>query len=969
MMVGNDIAHDTRVLKMGLTLADAGVDVTLLGYASSEIREERMLGDVRILRVPVGWRLRDAAARRQGGPSPAAPLRRGRPQPSAASSTSGRGPAPRNRVGGWPGQHRPRLAAQGERYAARIRGGVDRRLRQWQGEVWHAVDGVTHRTPWGANWRRLLPEIDDYELAFGPVLDQLEWDVLHAHDIHLVGVASRAVARRRASGQTAAWVYDAHEYVAGLSIYGGRTKRKRAAYLDLEREYIGDADAVVTVTEPLAAKLRRDHRLPEVPAVVMNSPMLGAGDHAIEQTIREQLGLKPEVPLVVYSGGVTAVRGVDTAVEALAQLPDVHLAVVAVPHKQIAGAQALALLAAELGVADRLHLLDPVGPDEVSAYLATADVGILPIHHYGSHEVAIPNKMFEYLHAGVPLLVSDCEAPMEFVERHGVGGVHIAEDTNSFVRELTSVLDRLPELKKRIAEDPDLLSPFAWDRQEAVLREVYRGVLGADRVHEPTTVTQLEGLRERPSVRSDRASVVGIGPANMAGQAWAWAKAVEQYVPGCATEVMAVDRGSPMTFAADDLVPTATYAKDAAWAQGFESHALEHWTHALLEAGRPLFGLRNGRDFTGDVPVLRSVGIEVGLLLHGSEIRNPRRHAAASPWSPFADPDEDLTARLQSQWEVLYPLVTAFEGPVFVSTHDLLDDVPDAHLLPVVVDVDAWTTTAPVLEREVPVVLHAPSRASLKGTDHAIAAMAAAGGRRPDRVPADGGGRAQRDAGSRGRRRHRARPVHPRHLRRDGRGGDGGRSGRRQPRRRQRAGGTNGELPIIEATPDTLARGRAGPARGPRRGARGGCRRTSVCRAAAQRRSLGGGAGRGARTPRGVGGLRRRLTRGCPICPFCGFWSRPGRNRSGCGRLSGHWCDWCCTVGEATPPTLGIRRALWSPHLHPVPGRRPPDGRRADRAADRCRRGAAPGGAAPRHGPDGCRGRPSGQRRPCRRPT
>ena len=196
-----------------------------------------------------------------------------------------------------------------------------------------------------------------------------------------------------------------------------------------------------------------------------------------------------------------------------------------------------------------------------------------------------------------------------------------------------------------------------------------------------------------------------------------------------------------------------------------------------------MFGLRNGRDFTGDVPVLRSVGIEVGLLLHGSEIRNPSRHASATPWSPFSDPTEELTARLQSQWDVLHPLVTAFEGPVFVSTPDLLEDVPGAHLLPVVVDVAAWASTAPVLEREVPVVLHAPSRASIKGTAHVTTAMAAPRGRRPDRVPAPGGPGAHRDACRGGRCRHRARPVQPRQLRRDGRAGDGCRSGRGRSRR------------------------------------------------------------------------------------------------------------------------------------------------------------------------------------------
>ena len=99
---------------------------------------------------------------------------------------------------------------------------------------------------------------------------------------------------------------------------------------------------------------------------------------------------------------------------------------------------------------------------------------------------------------------------------------------------------------------------------------------------------------------------------------------------------------------ADELVPAKTYAKDPAWGEATQSRALTTWTHALLEAGRPIFGLRNGRDFTGDADVLRAVGITVGVVLHGSEIRNPSRHASWTPWSPFRDPAEELTARLQS---------------------------------------------------------------------------------------------------------------------------------------------------------------------------------------------------------------------------------------------------------------------------------------------------------------------------------
>lgn len=725
MMVGNDIAHDTRVLKMGLTLADAGVDVTLLGYASSGVREERMLGRVRILRVPVEWRLRKAftkARERRRQPRLGIGLR-----PSTRRTLDLTASLRRQEAETLESRTADLRAkeARARQFSARIRAGVDRRTVRLERKAWRVYDGLQNRNPRGASWRRLLPQIDDYEIAFGPVLDNLEWDVLHAHDVHLVGVASRAVARRRARGLPAAWVYDAHEYVAGLSIYGSRTVRQRAAYLDLESEYIHDADVVVTVTQPLAEQLRTDHALDATPAVVMNSPVLGAADLAIPQTLREQLGLPPEVPLVVYSGGVTPVRGVQTAVEALVHLPDVHLGVVAVPSIRMASAERLATLANELGVGQRLHLVDPVAPDEVSAYLRGADVGLLPIHHYGSHEVALANKLFEYLHAGIPLLVSDCRAQSEFVREHGVGRVHVADDVESFVTELRTMLADLPGYRRAVARDADLLRPFAWDKQEIVLRAVYRGLLGDEAVSEPTVVTPLEGLRERPAERLDGPSWVGIGPANMAGQAWEWAKALQRSMPGVRTEVVATDRGGPLTFPADQLVPVDTYAKDWSWAADFQARALESWTHALLEAGRPIFGLRNGRDFTGDADVLRAVGVRVGLVLHGSEIRNPARHAHWTPWSPFRNSRDELTSRLQGVVDGLAPLVEDFPGPVFVSTPDLLRDVLDAHWLPVVIDVDAWASDRPVLEREVPVVLHAPSRASLKGSAHADAALSA----------------------------------------------------------------------------------------------------------------------------------------------------------------------------------------------------------------------------------------------------
>lgn len=730
MMVGNDIKHDTRVYKSALALADGGLEVTVLGWSPSGYREETQFGPVRIIRVPVAWRLRDKAlakraARRTKRRIPAPPTSRDK---RIRALHDGLRRAEAKEFGGRSLDARVKLGrlgriAQGKTDAVLAR--LAPKEEQWR-EAFAEWMGEQTRF---ASWRRDLPEIDDFELAYAPVIDAQEWEILHAHDVHHVGTAARAVHRRRAQGRPAKWVYDSHEYVEGLPIYPPRTKRFVAAYVDLEQEYIHRADAVITVTPDLAEHLRAQYQLPVTPTVVMNSPQLATQVTLDRPDVRATCGLAPDVPLVVYSGGVTPARGIQTVVSALPELPEVHLAVVCVPHNKTRNVKALREQAEELGVADRLHLLDPVGPAQVSAFLATADIGVHPLVHFGGHEFSLPNKLFEYLHAGLPLVVSDCRALARFVRENEVGAVFTAEDPASCAAALRDVLEREAALRERIAGDSGLLEPYGWERQAASLRGLYRELLGSpESVAEPTVETALQDVHEEPAWRDDRPSVVGIGPANMAGQAWAWAKAIERNVPGVATRVITVDRGLALTFETDETVDLATYRRDKSWGERLAARAFADWTHLLLEAGRPLFGIRHGRDFEGDAKLARALGLRVGLLMHGSEIRDPARHATTTPWSPFTDPTEELTARLQSQFDVLSVKIRAFAadglGPVFASTPDLLPDVPGSIWLPVVVDTQRWRPGPLVLERERPVVVHAPSRASLKGSMAVDARMA-----------------------------------------------------------------------------------------------------------------------------------------------------------------------------------------------------------------------------------------------------
>ncbi|HHU09121.1 MAG TPA: glycosyltransferase family 4 protein [Intrasporangiaceae bacterium] len=230
---------------------------------------------------------------------------------------------------------------------------------------------------------------------------------------------------------------------------------------------------------------------------------------------------------------------------------------------------------------------------------------------------------------------------------------------------------------------------------------------------------------EKPWSRADLPATIGIGAYNQAGQAWAWAKSIERVAPGVRTQVVTIDRGSHLVYPSDLVIPMETFTDDISWMEQFEADVLDTWTHALIEGGRAILGRRYGRTFINDAAVLGDVGITVGLLFHGSDLRDPRLHASRTPWSPFHNADGETVQALQARRDVLVDRFLEFEGPAWVSTPDLLADLPTAQWLPVVVDVERWASEQIPMERPIPRVVHAPSRTWTKGTDQLEQALRA----------------------------------------------------------------------------------------------------------------------------------------------------------------------------------------------------------------------------------------------------
>jgi glycosyltransferase involved in cell wall biosynthesis len=500
MVVANDVATDTRVKKEALALAQAGLRVTVLGSASDTTPTRSWLGDVEIVRVPVDFTIRDAAQRQADAEAPPAlidprteakvvarvarrqraikarsDLAVARRVGAASSGVAGAVGAVAFKIG-VAERVAERAALKAVRQAARLQGGTARRLQRRAAAK--ASTQVTEQ-PTVVGWREQHPQILDYEVAFGPVLDSLAPDVIHAHDMHVVGIAAHARARAKAAGRDVPWVYDAHEYVPGLSQYGGRTAEVIAGWASLEEEFIRDAARVITVSPAIADALRERYDLATQPVVVLNIPTVDPPGAGRVQTLREVCGLAPDVPLLSYSGGMTRARGVHTAIDAMMQLPQAHLGLVCVPHNDTWFVRQLRQQVEGLGLGDRVHFVNPVGPGQVVDYLRGIDVGLIPGLSYPSHEMSLPNKLFEYLHAGVPVVSSDLSSLREFLDETGAGVTFPAEDVDALVAAVRAVLAE-HERYAAAASDPQMLRRYSWSEQARELRRLYGELLGAD---------------------------------------------------------------------------------------------------------------------------------------------------------------------------------------------------------------------------------------------------------------------------------------------------------------------------------------------------------------------------------------------------------------------------------------------------------------------------------------------------------
>jgi glycosyltransferase involved in cell wall biosynthesis len=243
-------------------------------------------------------------------------------------------------------------------------------------------------------------------------------DLYIANDWPMLPLAA-ALARR----STSRYLYDSHELATAEYAESRKWRLVNLPYVRaIESRYIAGAAAILTVSEGIAESLVRLYGLAALPAVVRNVPAFReVSTHVLD---RRRIGL-------LYHGLVAPGRGLEELIASVAQWRPEFGLTIRGPIQPVYGDE-LRRLTAALGVEHRIEFAPAVTPNQLIDLAAKSDIGIVAMPGNSLNSMlALPNKFFEYVMAGLALCVTDLPEMARLVRRFDLGRLTAASESGA----------------------------------------------------------------------------------------------------------------------------------------------------------------------------------------------------------------------------------------------------------------------------------------------------------------------------------------------------------------------------------------------------------------------------------------------------------------------------------------------------------------------------------------------------------
>jgi len=302
----------------------------------------------------------------------------------------------------------------------------------------------------------------EYNLRLFLILLFSKVDVYHSNDLDtLLANYLASIIRRKPI------VYDSHEYFTGVPEIQNKTFVKKV-WTTIENHIFPKLKHIFTVNQSIATLYEEQYG--KELKIVRNIPRKKTW--TIDKS-KQQLGLPENKRIIITQGaGINTDRGMEEALEAMLFLKDVCFVIIGngdvIPK--------LKKRTLELNLEKSVIFKDKMPYEEMMLFTQHAEIGLsLDKNTNINYKLSLPNKIFDYIHAGVPILASKIKEVEAVITKHRIGLFIENHEPKHIAQQIEKALDENLKFKyqKNIKNAALQLN---WENEEKNLVEVYKKI-------------------------------------------------------------------------------------------------------------------------------------------------------------------------------------------------------------------------------------------------------------------------------------------------------------------------------------------------------------------------------------------------------------------------------------------------------------------------------------------------------------
>lgn len=250
----------------------------------------------------------------------------------------------------------------------------------------------------------------------------------------------------------------------------------KAPVVRIVKHIVSSCAGYITASPLYARELSKQYGAKKI-TVIQNVPFYQRVSRS--DRLQKYLGLSSDIRIALYQGGIQPNRSLDLLVHAASFLKPGIVIVMMGPEVKTTREQLEDLIISK-GVTDRVKIIPSVPYEELLSWTASADIGltIFQPDYSRSIQLCLPNKLFEYLMAGLPVLSTQLDAVAEVIKTYDVGMLLPSltpADIGATINAMLADTASLTRMCNNALEASS--SAFHWEKESLKLIHLYHNIL------------------------------------------------------------------------------------------------------------------------------------------------------------------------------------------------------------------------------------------------------------------------------------------------------------------------------------------------------------------------------------------------------------------------------------------------------------------------------------------------------------